>query len=49
MSNRVHSKNPRIWIPVAVLRKHRMVPHRVVHAKTHKPAVQKVVVDLLNQ
>jgi hypothetical protein len=49
VSNRVHSKDPRIWIRVVVLRKHRMGPHRVVHAKTHKPAVQKVVVDLLNQ
>jgi hypothetical protein len=35
--------------PVAVFRKYRMVPHPVVHAKTHKPAKQEVVVDLLNQ
>jgi hypothetical protein len=35
--------------PVAVLRKHRMVPHRVVHAQAHKPAEQQVVVDLLDQ
>jgi serine phosphatase RsbU (regulator of sigma subunit) len=35
--------------PVTVLREHRMVPHRLVHAKAHKPAEQKVVVDLLNQ
>jgi hypothetical protein len=26
-----------------------MVPHRIVHAKAHKPAEQQVVVDLLNQ
>ena len=34
---------------VAVSGKHCMVPHRVIHARTHKPAEQKVVVDLLHQ
>ncbi len=34
---------------IAVLGEHRMVPHRVVHAKAHKPAEQQVVVDLLDQ
>jgi hypothetical protein len=35
--------------PVAVLRKHGVVPHRVVHAQADEPAKQQVVVDLLDQ
>jgi hypothetical protein len=34
---------------IAVLRDHRMVPHRIVHAETHEPAEQQVVIDLLDQ
>ena len=34
---------------VSVLGEHRMVPHRVVHAQTHEPAEQQVVVQLLDQ
>ena len=33
--------------PIPVLGKHRMVPHRIVHAQAHEPAEQQVVVDLL--
>jgi len=35
--------------PVAVLREHGVVPHRVVHAQAHEPAEQQVIVDLLDQ
>jgi hypothetical protein len=35
--------------PVSVLREYRVVPHRVIHAQTHEPPKQQVVVDLLNQ
>ncbi len=35
--------------PIAVVREHRMVSHRIVHAQAHEPAKQKVVVDLLHQ
>src|SRR3989449_4707884 len=35
--------------PVAVLREHGRVPHRVVGRKSHEPAVQKIVVQLLHQ
>src|SRR5262249_17586511 len=35
--------------PVAVLREHGRVPHWVVGRKSHEPAVQKIVVQLLHQ
>src|SRR5262249_49663511 len=35
--------------PVAVLGEHGRVPHRVVGRKSHEPAVQKIVVQLLHQ
>src|SRR5258707_12227204 len=35
--------------PVAVLREHGRVPHQVVGRKSHEPAVQKIVVQLLHQ
>src|SRR5215472_7016676 len=35
--------------PVAVLREHARVPHQVVGRKSHEPAVQKIVVQLLHQ
>ena len=34
---------------VAVLGKHRVVPHRIVHAQADKPTKQQVIVDLLDQ
>ena len=34
---------------VAVLRKHRVIPHCIIHAQAHKPAKEQVVVDLLDQ
>ena len=34
-----------VQLPVAVLREHRVVPHRVVHALPHQPAEQQVVID----
>jgi hypothetical protein len=34
---------------VAVLRKHRMVPHRIVHSQANEPPEQQAVVDLLDQ
>ena len=35
--------------PIAVLREHGRVPDRVVGRKTHEPAVQKIVIQLLHQ
>jgi hypothetical protein len=35
--------------PVTVLREHGRVPHQVVGRKSHEPAVQKIVVQLLHQ
>src|SRR5262245_57438872 len=35
--------------PVAVLREHGWVPYQVVGRKSHEPAVQKIVVQLLHQ
>ncbi len=35
--------------PVAVLGEYGRVPHRIVGRKSHEPAVQKIVVQLLNQ
>jgi hypothetical protein len=35
--------------PVTVLREHRVVPHRLVHAQANEPAEQQVVVDLLDE
>src|SRR6266446_2309089 len=35
--------------PVVVLREHGRVPHQVVGRKSHEPAVQKIVVQLLHQ
>jgi hypothetical protein len=34
---------------VAVLREHRMVPRRVVHAETDEAAEQQVLIDLLDK
>jgi hypothetical protein len=35
--------------PLPVLGEHRRVPHRIIHLQTHKPAEQKVVVQLFHQ
>jgi hypothetical protein len=35
--------------PVAVLREHRRIPHRIIDAEPHEPAVHEVVVKLLRQ